>query len=329
MADRFQSIGYVIPRSEATRNLALIPRPRFLAALGMTRLAASSPGLALLPAPLAACACFFHAEVKLLHVLLFAQACASVLENDAAHFEDIPVVGNCEREMRVLFYQQDRGALFAIDAGDDVEDIARQPGREPEARFVEQHQSRASHQGAADREHLLLAARHASGFLLRARAQVREVAEDRFEVARDAVTIFARVRAHQQVLAHGEQRKHLASLRHMTDAAADHVRRILVVQWRTGERDRTLLQIEDAGDRLEDCRLAGAVGAEHRDNRAFLYLQAHAANCLNGAIGRLDINQLQDGIPLPFKGRGKGWGWGASVAHLWLPNPIATPGPSP
>src|SRR6266850_7081059 len=274
----------------------------------------SSPRFPFLPAPFTARAGFLHAEVELLDVFLLAQPRASVLENDAAHFKDIPVVGGCQREVGVLLDQQDGGALLAIDARDDRKDVLGELGREPEAGFIEQHQLGPSHQRTADREHLLLASRHAARFLLRACTQVREIAIDRLEITCNAVAVGAGVRAHQQVLAHGQQRKHLAPFGNVADTTPHHGCRILVVQRRTGESDGTFLQVEDAGDGFQDRRLAGAVGTQHGGDRTFLHFQAHATDGSHGAIGRFHIDQFQDGVShatpspspaLPLEGEGR------------------------
>ena len=51
-------------------------------------------------------------------------------------------------------------------------------GREPEKRLVEQQQRRLAHQRAADRQHLLFAARHGAGALVGALREPREQIED-------------------------------------------------------------------------------------------------------------------------------------------------------
>src|SRR6476620_7060899 len=55
-----------------------------------------SPGLLLLPPPLAARPCLLHAEVELLDVVLLAQPRAGVFHDDAAVLEHIAVVGDVE-----------------------------------------------------------------------------------------------------------------------------------------------------------------------------------------------------------------------------------------
>ena len=57
----------------------------------------------------------------------------------------------------VLLDEQDRRALL-VDLGDDREDLGDEHRREPHRRLVEQQHPRLGHQGAPDRQHLLLAA---------------------------------------------------------------------------------------------------------------------------------------------------------------------------
>ena len=130
----------------------------------------------LLPAPPAAHA-RLDAEIEFLDVLVLQQALAGIVHHDAADFEHVAVVGGLERHVGVLLDEQDGDAALAVDAADDVEDLLHQLRRQAERRLVEQHQPRPRHQRAADRQHLLLAARQRAGALVGALLQHREVAE--------------------------------------------------------------------------------------------------------------------------------------------------------
>src|SRR5581483_6321971 len=67
----------------------------------------SSPGLPLLPAPLAARTLLLDAEIELLDVLFFHQSRARVGHDDAADFEHVAVVADLQRHVGVLLDQQD------------------------------------------------------------------------------------------------------------------------------------------------------------------------------------------------------------------------------
>ncbi len=121
---------------------------------------------------------------------------------------------------------------------------------------------RPRHQGPADRQHLLLAARQRAGHLPAALLEDRETLEDPVEVAADAVRVAAQVAPHVQVLLHAHVREHVPAFRAVGDAAGqDRARRgtgdVLAVE---GDAPRGRLQ--HARDRLQGGGLAGAVGAD-------------------------------------------------------------------
>src|SRR5947209_14088423 len=83
----------------------------------------STPGLALLPAPLAASALFLDAEIEFLDVFLLQQPRAGVGHDDAADLQHVTVVGSLQRHVGVLLDQQDGDAKLAIDAHHDLENV--------------------------------------------------------------------------------------------------------------------------------------------------------------------------------------------------------------
>ena len=77
------------------------------------------------------------------------------------------------------------------------------------------------------------------------------------------------VRAHLEILEHGQVREDAAPLGRHRDAARDervrgHAGDVLAVEHRRGP----LCGVEQAGDRAQRRRLAGAVGADQRDDLA-------------------------------------------------------------
>jgi hypothetical protein len=253
-----------------------------------------SAGLLLLPAPLAANAFFLHAEVELLDVVLLAQHRAAVFHDDAAVLQHVAVVGHVERHVRVLLHQQDGRAVLPVDAHDDLEDLLRQLGAQAQAGLVEQDHLRRGHQGACDGQHLLLAAGQQAGVLPLAFAQDREVAQRALDVPRHGVAVTARVGAHQQVVAHRQQREDLAALGDVAQAQADDRSRISRGDVLAAEMHAAAVGVDDPGDRLQDRRLARAIAAEHGGDLALAHLQADAADRLDRAVGALDVGQDQD-----------------------------------
>src|SRR5262249_60758546 len=78
--------------------------------------------------------------------------------------EDIGAARHLKALHDVLFDQKQRDA-FPIDAPDQREQLLDEPRREAERWLVEDEQFWVGHQGAADRQHLLLAARERAGAL--------------------------------------------------------------------------------------------------------------------------------------------------------------------
>src|SRR5262249_4881433 len=135
----------------------------------------SPPHLALLPAPLAPRAGFLGAEIELLDVLAPHQPLAAVRHHDPADLEHVAVLRGLERHPGVLLDQQHRDALLGVEPTDDREDLTDQERREPERGLVEQQQLGPAHEGAADRQHLLLAARQKARELIKPRLESREI----------------------------------------------------------------------------------------------------------------------------------------------------------
>src|ERR1700722_20328035 len=78
-----------------------------------------------------------------------------------AGFQHIAPAGDVEREFDILLDQQDRGAAF-VDGLERLMHFLDHFWREAMAGFIEQQQLWPHHQGAADRNHLLLASRQRS-----------------------------------------------------------------------------------------------------------------------------------------------------------------------
>ena len=115
---------------------------------------------------------------------------------------------------------------MGIDRPDDVEDLLDEERREAHRRLVHAQQPGARHQRAADRHHLLLAARERPRLLLLPLGEPREQRVDAVEVTVDGLLIVAVLpleRPHEQVLEHGHSREEATALRRLRDAALDDV----------------------------------------------------------------------------------------------------------
>jgi hypothetical protein len=173
-----------------------------------------------------------------------------------------------ESNRDVLLHEQDGDPEIANlhqGLGEHV-DYAR---RQPERKLVDQQQLGFAHQGAADRAHLLLAARKRAGGLPPALCQDREQLVDAFEVGAQCIAVTLAVGAHQQVVADAHRTEQPAAFRHVGDPARDHVVGREFAEIFSVELDRARPCPQDAGDCAQQCRLAGAVGADETDDLAF------------------------------------------------------------
>src|SRR5262249_56206086 len=84
--------------------------------------------------------------------------------------------------------------------------------------LVEDEHARASHEGAADGQHLLLPARHGTRGLASPLGEAREEPEDLLEAFAAPGLGRADVGTHLEILEHGETREDLAALGHLHDA---------------------------------------------------------------------------------------------------------------
>ena len=145
---------------------------------------------------------------------------------------------------------------------------------------------------AGEREHLLLAAAQRARLLVAAALQPGEVLEDARRLLAQRAPLAADVRAHAEVLPDGQLREEAAALGNVRDAGArDRVR--LAARDRLAVEDDLAGLAHDSRDRAQRRRLAGAVGAEQRDDLAFLHRQRDAVQGLDRPVARLDVAQLK------------------------------------
>src|SRR5215470_1667968 len=99
-----------------------------------------------------------HAEETVLHVAIPRELGRRAGPDHAALLDDVMPVRDARERLEVLVDDEDRQArcLEALDCAVDLDAHER---REPLGRLVEDEELRVGHERAADREHLLLAAR--------------------------------------------------------------------------------------------------------------------------------------------------------------------------
>src|SRR5262249_55865970 len=138
--------------------------------------------------------------------------------HDSSFLDDIVSVCDSGEHIDVLVYHQDRlpGRFQPLHAAPDLLSHKR---REPFCRFVENEEHRIGHQRAADREHLLLAAREPAAQVSRSLLERWKLREN--PLRRPRIGSYRTVRmGNGQMLSHGEIRKYLAPLGHECESRA-------------------------------------------------------------------------------------------------------------
>src|SRR6266545_1301881 len=220
-------------------------------------------------------------EVELLDVLVLADGRAVAVEHDPAGFHDVGVLCGAERHRGVLLGQQHGDPLIAIQPRDDLVDLRDQHRRQPHGRLVQQHELGMGHEGAADGQHLLLAARDVAGLAVATLLEPSEVPVDHLKVALERGTIAPRVGAGQQVLLHRQVLEDVPPFHDLHDPAPDHFGRTELVDRLSLELDAAFRHVstlgsEQARDGLERGALARAVGPEEGDDAPLGNLDRHA-----------------------------------------------------
>ena len=168
--------------------------------------------------------------------VLLGEVGGPALHLGAAHLEEIGPVHELQHLAHVLLHDQDGVALLAH-AADQVEEPEHHDRRQAHGRLVEQDQLGARHEGAAHREHLLLAAREAARSLALALGQHGKERVHALEALAVVRPRRGQERAHLQIVGHGELREEPPALGHVRDAVGDDVIRRMPGQLHALEGD--------------------------------------------------------------------------------------------
>src|SRR6266851_966891 len=158
------------------------------------------------------------AQICFAHARILAQGRAGAARDDAAGLQHVAAARGLERVARVLLDQEHAHARI-VDGADGAKDVLHDHRGEAERGLVEAEKFWLRHHGAAERQHLLLAAGERAGILRGAFGEAREHRKDVADQRAHAAGIAAMLEAAQlEVLAHGEERKDAASLGNERDA---------------------------------------------------------------------------------------------------------------
>src|SRR5882757_5723463 len=122
-------------------------------------------------------------EVSAPDGFVLAQVGRFAAEHDTTRLEHVRVLRVRERKHGVLLDDDDRRAGL-VHLAQHAEDLARDEGREPQRRLIEEQEARLGHHRAAKCEHLLLAAGEEACLLAASIVEAREELEDVREIAR-------------------------------------------------------------------------------------------------------------------------------------------------
>src|SRR5436190_7619698 len=228
------------------------------------------------------------AEVGTADGFVCAQLVARTVDDDASDLEHVRTSGRGEREVRVLLDDEDRGALVAVELGEDVEDLLDDQRCEPERGLVEQEESRASHQRAPECEHLLLAAGERAGLLVAPPVEHREQGEDALDILLRRAP--PRVTAETEVLPDGELGERAASLGNVRDACAGRTFRR--AQLLPAEPD-VPVSPDRARDGTQRRRLPGPVRAKDGHELALADVQRNSVERAHRPVASLDVAELE------------------------------------
>ena len=142
---------------------------------------------------------------------------------DPAKLDDDRFVRDRQRPRGILFREQHRQLLGALDLLEHVADSLDDHRREPERGLIEQEDRRPRHQRPPDRQHLLFAAREAAGTLRCALLQAREIAEHALDVGGKLLARPAEG-PDLQVLQHRHGGEHAPAFRRVADAGSGRCR---------------------------------------------------------------------------------------------------------
>src|SRR5258706_15155889 len=171
---------------------------------------------------------------------------------------------------------------------------------EARRRQVEDKRSRIGQERVADGGNRILDAGEKVAVVRLPRAQLREKRKHPLERPRAAAAVaFSTSGGGDEVLAHGEIGKHLATLRHETESRLRDAIRGQAMQRFAFEEHLTALWHADAHDRLHGGRLAHAVPAKQAHHLPAAHFQVDAEQHLAAAVRGLELAQLehQDSSP--------------------------------
>src|SRR3954462_1786140 len=126
-----------------------------------------------------------YAEIAALQLSIGAELGRAAAPDDAAFLQHVMPVGDARQRPDVLVDEEKRKAL-GLELGNRAIDLLANERCQAFGRFVEDQEARVGHERAADREHLLLAARELVTVVRLPLAELRKERENALERPRTA-----------------------------------------------------------------------------------------------------------------------------------------------
>src|SRR5690606_22916050 len=183
---------------------------------------------------------------------------SATLDRDGAALQNVGSVGDTQRVRSILLDDEHRDS-GVTDPRDGLEHLYDQVWRQADRRLVKAEEPGPGHEGARDREHLLLTTGHSVCALLAPFVEDGKQREDLIKRGRHFGSLAARVGAHLEVLHYRERSEQGPTLGDVHETAAHDAFRAHAVDPLAVERDGTTGDAEQPRDRPQESRLAGAV----------------------------------------------------------------------
>src|SRR3954463_650188 len=202
------------------------------------------------------------AEIELGDIRVRAQALRCAVEHHPAVLHHITIVGDIECHARVLLDEENRHAELAPYGLQALHQLLDEQRREALRQLIDEQQPRLAHQRGADRQHLALPAGEpppSRG------AKLGEPRKEFVYAPGEPAPVGARPVRGFEVVRNRKVLEHLVALGDEHDAARGDAMRRLALDALAFVADRALghlriIQADEAGDRAQRRRLAGAVG---------------------------------------------------------------------
>src|SRR5262245_61122186 len=215
---------------------------------------------------------------------------------NAAAVQDQGVLRDLERLLRMLLDQDDGQRLLLDQARKGFQQTFDDDRRETLERLVHEEQRGVAHQGTADGEHLLLAARDLVAHVAAPLRDAGEKVVDALQAPR------AGSRGHCQVFLHRERREDLALLWHVTDAEPRALVGRQLLDRSPAVLDGAGVEAGVADHRSKQGSLADAVAAKQGEGAALRQRERNVLQYHGLAVAGAHAGELQPQASGPWSG---------------------------